>query len=101
MSQKVLTLLGFASKAGKLSYGARIAAQSVKAKKAKLVIRAEGVSQKSQKEIEYFANSGNLPVIRLKEDMQTLSRAVGKTCGILSVNDKNFADPIILQEDKK
>lgn len=101
MSQKTLTLLGFASKAGKLSFGMSAATLSVKAKKAKLIVSAADVSAKSQKEVNYLANKYNLPVLFLSEDMTTLSSAVGKACGIISVNDRNFAQSISSQEETK
>ena len=46
-NSKALTLLGFASKAGKLSFGADAALKSLKEKKAKLIVAACDVSEKS------------------------------------------------------
>ena len=48
MNSKVLTMLGFAAKAGKLSFGMDAAVSSIKAKKARLIIVAADVSEKSQ-----------------------------------------------------
>ena len=101
MSQKTLTLLGFAAKAGKLSFGSRAALAAAQSGKARLIIVSGSVSPKSQKEITFFADKYNLPVRVLSEDMQTVSSAVGKACGVLSVNDRNFADSIFLQEETK
>ena len=52
MKTKVLTLLGFAAKAGKLAYGFEAAVSSVKTGKSSLVLTAVDVSQKSLKEIK-------------------------------------------------
>ena len=92
---KILTLLGFASKAGKLCFGMVMSAAAIKAKKSFLVITACDVSEKSKKEIGYFTANSNIPLISLNDiDMDTVSKAVGRKCGIISVNDKSFADAI-------
>ncbi len=96
MNSKILTLLGFASKADKLGYGMDAAVGSIKAKKAHLIVLASDVSDKSRKEISFFAGE-KVPIIVLECDMETLSRAVGKKCGIISLHDKGFAQSICRQ----
>ena len=93
---KVLTLLGFASKAGKLSYGFDAVRTSLSQKKSKLLLLANDISQKSKKEILYIGNNYNVSVIDLEQiDMQTLSHAVGRKCGIISVNDESFTSGLL------
>ncbi len=94
MNSKTLTLLGFASKAGKLAYGMDATTHSIKTKKAQLIVVANDVSAKSLKEITFFAD-GRIPVITLESDKETLSHAVGKKCGIISILDKGFKDSIL------
>ncbi len=95
MNNKILTLLGFAAKAGKLSFGMDMSKASVKSGKSRLVLCAADISQKSQKEISFFTSSNNIPLISLTDiDIETVSKAVGRKCGIISVNDKSFADSI-------
>lgn len=92
----VLSLLGFAAKAGKLSFGTHATEFSVSSGKAALVIAAEDISEKSIKELKFKANKENVPVIVTHGiDSETLSHRVGKKCGILAVNDKGFADSIL------
>lgn len=101
MKNKILTLLGFAAKAGKLSFGFEATLWSVKTKKAKLVLVASDVSQKSRKEAEYFAGKYNVRITTLNGiDMKTVSDAVGRKCGIISVNDQGFTDAILKAYDK-
>ena len=96
MKNKILTLLGFAAKAGKLSYGFEATLWSVKTKKARLAVVAEDISPKSRKETEYFAGKYNVKITVLNGiDMKTVSEAVGRKCGIISVNDQGFADAIL------
>lgn len=94
MNEKVLTLLGFASKSGNLSYGADSVKESLKRKRAKLIIIAKDISDKSRKEIKFFALKTDTPVIDADFDIETLSHAIGKKGGIISVNDTGFASVI-------
>ena len=88
LNNKVLALLGFASKAGKLSFGMN---------EAKVIIVACDVSAKSQKEINFFSSNKDVKVLTLESiTIETVSEAVGRKCGIISVNDSGFADAISL-----
>ena len=96
MANKILSLLGFAAKAGKLSFGSSAVLWSVKTKKAKLVLISEEISEKSRKETTFYADKQNIKTLVLKGiDIKTVSDAVGKKCGIVSVNDCGFADAIL------
>ena len=57
MQSKVLTLLGFASKAGKLQFGMAKSGESVKSGKSALLICACDVSDKSKKEVAFLTNN--------------------------------------------
>ncbi len=95
LTNKVLTLLGFASKAGRLSYGFDAVCTSISQKKSELVLTANDISSKSQKEILFYCNKFNTPTAVLNDcDMTSLSHAIGRKCGIVSVNDKSFAQGI-------
>lgn len=95
-SKKITALLGFASKAGRLSYGADAALKSVKEKKARLIVIGSDVSDKSRKEAEFFAGKENVRTLVLEElDIAAVSAAVGRRCGILSVNDSGFAAAVL------
>lgn len=87
--------MGFATKAGKLSFGAQASKAALCAKKAKLVVISFEISAKSQKEITFYANKVGVETLLLQDiDIMTLSDAVGRKCGVLSVNDSSFANAI-------
>lgn len=93
---KVLGLLGFASKAGKLSYGFDAVRTALNQKKSKLLLIANDVSPKSKKEVLFFGDKFKIETVILNDcDMETLSHAVGRKCGILSVNDDSFSQGLI------
>ena len=92
---KALTLLGFASKAGKLDFGMSKAVEDIKKNKSKLIVTACDVSEKSKKEILFFAHNKSIKVVNFcNVTIEELSIAVGKKCGIISVNENGFADSI-------
>lgn len=94
--KKVLTLLGFAAKAGKLSYGMDASLKALTAKRSQLILAAEDVSPKSQKEAAFFSHKGSVNFLILKGfNITTVSDAVGRRCGIISVNDNGFADALL------
>ena len=99
MNSSTLSLLGFAAKAGKLSYGTHATEFAVESCKANLVVIASDISPKSIKEIKFKADKKKIPVVILKNtDKQTLSARIGKNCGIVAVNDSGFAKAVIKEE---
>ena len=94
-SEKILSLLGFAAKAGKLSFGTHAATFAIESGRARLVIAAEDISEKSVKELKFKADKKNITVLNLVGiHTAELSKRVGKNCGIVAVNDSGFADAI-------
>lgn len=99
MSNNLLTLLGFACKAGKLSFGMEACITSIKRNKARLVLTACDLSAKSKKEIDFNCSKyGAVPYHLETVDIKTLSAAVGRKCGIISVNDSGFSNVILSQK---
>ncbi len=93
---KILSLLGFAAKAGKLCYGYEATVAALKAGKSRLVIIADDISAKSRKETVFFADKANIRHLALNGIfIKDISDAVGHKCGIISLNDKGFADAVL------
>ncbi len=96
MTDKVLTLLGFAAKAGKLSYGFDAVKTALSQKKSKLVLIAYDISEKSRKEILFFGDKARTETVVLDGyNIEAVSHAVGKKCGIISVNDIAFSNGLL------
>ncbi|MBR5121106.1 MAG: ribosomal L7Ae/L30e/S12e/Gadd45 family protein [Oscillospiraceae bacterium] len=94
MNDKVLGLLGFASKSGNLSFGMDSTKESLAKAKTKLILVAADISPKSLKEITFFADKHGKEVISVEYSSDTLASATGRKGGILSVNDEGFAKAI-------
>ena len=96
MNDKILTLLGFASKAAKLSFGFDAVKTALTQSKSKLVLIANDVSPKSKKEVLFFSEKFKSKALVLANyDMEALSHAVGRKCGIVSVNDASFSEGLL------
>lgn len=94
MNDKTLSLLGFASKSGNLSFGMDSTKEGLLKGKTKLILVAADISQKSLKEITFFADKQGKEVISVEYSSDTLASATGRKGGILSVNDEGFAKAI-------
>ena len=92
MNNKILSLLGFASKSGNLSYGFSSCLEALGRKKAKLIVCGADLSEKTKKEITFHASQTGIEVLTLKTvDIFTLSNSIGHKCGVISVNETGFA----------
>lgn len=90
----VLSRLGLARKAKKLSLGFAAAKEACQAKKAELIIVGADVSAKSLKEITFFAGQ-DVSVVRIDSTIDEISAAIGFRAGIIAVNDSGFAKAIL------
>lgn len=96
MNDKVLSLIGLATKAGKLSYGFDSVKATLLQNKSKLVLIASDVSPKSKKEVLFYSDKTKTECIILDDyNMETISHAIGRKCGIISVNDDSFSDGLL------
>jgi ribosomal protein L7Ae-like RNA K-turn-binding protein len=98
-NNKSLTLLGFAAKALKLEYGMQKSIEAIKKNRSKLIVTANDLSQKSKKEILFYATKQNVRLITVTVTVEKLSAAVGRKCGVISVNDNGFADAIFNNQE--
>ena len=102
MNNKILSLLGFASKSGKLSFGFAASKETILKNKSRLIVISSDISDKSRKEIRFTAEKNGIEIIELNDtDQIKLSNAVGRSCGIVSVNDSSFASAIAEEYGRK
>ena len=96
MNQKnrVLGLIGIATKAGKVIFGTEAVLEAIEKRKAKLVIIAEDASEKSKDNMIYSSSKKDIPiaVYGLIED---ISHSIGrKNKSVICINDKNLGEEI-------
>ncbi len=101
---KLLSLLGMARRAGKLSTGFESVKESALKRKSRLIICSFDLSPKTFKELSFAADGKNCE--RSVLSMEEISNAVGTKTGCVSLNDQGFADAvkkllITLKEDSE
>lgn len=97
MSNKILTLLGFCRKAGKLIVGTMRVTERIKENKPCLVMLAEDVSAKTKKELEFYAGNKKSVVVSVPFDTLTVSKAIGTKAGVIATYDEGFKKAISTQ----
>ena len=91
---KVLSLLGLATRAGKIKSGSFLTEQAVKAGKAYLVLIAGDASENTKKLFRNMCSFYHTP-FQVYGSKEALGRAIGKTYrASLAVTDQNFAKAI-------
>lgn len=94
---KLLSMLGIAKRAGAVSMGHDAAVHSVFSKKAKLLLLAADVSERSKRDMRITAEKqfGSLPVIEADITIDEIGSACGYKAGILTVNNAEISKRII------
>ncbi len=94
--QKVLSMIGFARRAGAVCKGHDAVVKSVVNKKAKCILICSDVSEKRVSEITTLCKNHQIsvPLYFMNFDMNALYFSTGMRCGIVSIEDANFAKGI-------
>lgn len=92
--EKILGMIGLAKRAGAVSCGEMLCSESIKKRKARLVIIAEDTSDNSKKSIINSCTYYKTPYI-IFSTKELLGRYTGGSVrSVISINDNNFAKSI-------
>ena len=95
MIDRILSLIGFSKKAGMLACGTNRVIDTIKFKKAKLVILASDIADNTYDKISSLAKQSKIQVVRLST-ISELSKITGEeNKGTFAILDKKFSEPII------
>lgn len=94
MDKKFLSILGLARRAGKLSLGFDAVCVSLTKRKARLVLIASDTSEKTAGRITPKCGLSGAQYYNIPFTMDEIGIAVGKRIGVLSIDDKGFAQRI-------
>ncbi|HIZ55588.1 MAG TPA: ribosomal L7Ae/L30e/S12e/Gadd45 family protein [Firmicutes bacterium] len=86
-----LPVLSLCRKAGLLSIGFDMTKQALAERKAVLVVLADGISPKTEKEICFWAKKYQVNVFRSAADIQEISAQIGKKAGVLGILNQGLA----------
>ena len=92
--ERLLSLLGLARRAQKLSLGADAAAEAVRKGKCRLLLTAADLSPRSLRNARGTAEEYGTPAACAGVTMDEIGFALGKRTGILAVNDAGFANKL-------
>lgn len=97
MKDKIITLMQFACKAGKLIHGFEACQRGLHHNLIKVLIVAEDISERTMKTLEGINRSLDHPVKMISlGSKEELSAALGlPESGIFGISDRNFASRII------
>lgn len=91
--QKVLNLLGLATRAGKLITGEDLTLKQIRLQKAKVIFIANDASENTQKKISDKCQYYRIPYT-VQFSRAELSQAIGKERTIVCLSDSGFAKKI-------
>ena len=89
--ERLLSFLGIARRAQKLSMGADAAQEAMQKGKTKLLLLASDLSERPERSARAEAQAASTPVLPAGVTMDEIAFSVGKRTGILAVNDSGFA----------
>ncbi len=93
-NNKILGLLGLASRARKITFGTDSTLQYIQKNKIKLVVIAEDASERTKNKFIEKANKAKIPII-IYESIENLSKAIGKqNKAIIGVKETSIANEI-------
>ncbi len=90
-SDRLLSLLGLARRAGRLTMGNDAVIGSLEEGVSALVLFADDLSPRTAKSVELAAQNASVETVRIARTMDQISLALGKRCGVVSINDAGFA----------
>lgn len=91
MKQKIINLLTICKKAGKVFLGSDAVKQGVIDRSVKVILISSDLSQKSEKEIRFFAERNNVSVFAADVTMDDVMNSLGRRSGIIGICDEGFA----------
>lgn len=89
---KILSILGLCKKSGNLSIGFDSCIESVKQKKSQLILITKDLSEKTMQKL--FTQVEKNMVCFTEFSMDDINSMLGKSSGIVSINDSGFANKI-------
>ena len=94
-NQKILGLLGLATKAGKTVFGTEACLSAIEKKKIKLLLIATDSSEKTKSNFKNVCKMNNVLIYEIL-DIEKLSNAIGKqNKAVIGITDANFSKAIV------
>jgi ribosomal protein L7Ae-like RNA K-turn-binding protein len=95
MNDKMMHMLGIATKAGKLALGTEAAKESIVKHKCALVVMASDLSERTVRHFALSAEKSGIKTLKVDVTMEGMAKSVGKKTGVIAVNDMGFANRLL------
>lgn len=89
---KVLSLLGLARRAGKMTLGFDAVCSSAAKKESKLILAAADVSEGTMRKLTNHLSGNEIDIREMPYGMEAINAAIGKPVRLISINDSGFAE---------
>ena len=96
MNEKILSFLGLARRAGRLSLGFDPAVDAMIHGRSRLLLLCNDLSERSRITIQTIVDRTKTAPTPLNSPMIEVGMARGKTSGIISVDDEGFAKKLVM-----
>ena len=94
INKKILGLIGLATRARKISFGADSVEEQIKKKKVYLVVIANDASERTKDKFKKLCEDYKIPII-IGENIESISKAIGKSNkAIVGIQEINLASEI-------
>lgn len=94
INKKILGLIGLATRARKVCFGADSVEEKINKKKVKLLIISEEASERTKDKFKKIAEKNKTPII-IGGEIEVLSKAIGKSNkAIIGIEDVNLSNEI-------
>lgn len=102
MNNKLLSLLGLAKRAGRITLGHDVVVDSINKGKSTLILFTKDCSEKSLKDIRLLCEKSNIPIKQTNLTKDDVRQFFNREYGIISINDKGFSKKALslLEENK-
>jgi len=91
---KLLSLLGLARRAGRMSLGFDAVCSSVGKNESKLILAAQDVSEGTMRKLRNHLSESEINIREMPFGMDAINAAIGKPVRLVSINDSGFAKRI-------
>ena len=91
MNDRFFETLGLCRRAGRLSWGRESSKESIRFKKAKLILVTSDASERIKREFQALSENENVEIIFLEETMQKIKDSISVAAGVVTINDDGFA----------
>ena len=94
-NKKILGLIGLAARSRKICFGADSVEEKIKRSNVKVIIIAIDASSRTKEKFKNLCKQYQIPIIILEEQIEVLSKAIGKTNkAVVGIEEPNLANQI-------